>query len=231
MDARARRVFRQVVKTQVRSGSQTLMRCIKSAARAVFLDHLCGGEARSTGPQGDRHGCRFLFVRTGVLSKSPASAHGLGGRSPTSAKWGGLSFGHFSLATYVSGLYSHAEKSDSPSEGGRKFCFKKHNQERKSKATPRPSPLTKKTWGEGLTVDSSRDSPQTTFNRWGWCKPRTASPPREPLPPCPSSRHSLRNAPANQNPRGPCRLLTYPLDNSTTSPAPCSGGADRWADI
>jgi len=34
-----------------------------------------------------------------VLSKSPAAAHGLGGRSPTSAKWGGLSLGHVSLAT------------------------------------------------------------------------------------------------------------------------------------
>jgi hypothetical protein len=59
---------------------------------------LCGGEARSTGPQGNRQGGRFLFVRTGVLSKSPASAHGLGGRCPASAKWGGLSFGDFSLA-------------------------------------------------------------------------------------------------------------------------------------
>jgi hypothetical protein len=27
-----------------------------------------------------------------VLSKSPAAAHGLGGRSLASAKWGGLSF-------------------------------------------------------------------------------------------------------------------------------------------
>jgi len=33
-----------------------------------------------------------------ALSKSPAAAHGLGGRSPASAKWGGLSFGDFSLA-------------------------------------------------------------------------------------------------------------------------------------
>ena len=69
------------------------------AARAAFPNPLCGGEMGSTGPQGNRHGCRFLFFRTGVLSKSPASAHGLGGRSPASAKWGGLSFGDFSLAT------------------------------------------------------------------------------------------------------------------------------------
>ena len=34
-----------------------------------------------------------------ALSKSPASAHGLGGRSPASAKWGGLLFGYFLLAT------------------------------------------------------------------------------------------------------------------------------------
>ena len=32
-------------------------------------------------------------------SKSPASAHGLDGRSPASAKWGGLLFGYFLLAT------------------------------------------------------------------------------------------------------------------------------------
>jgi hypothetical protein len=34
-----------------------------------------------------------------ALSKSPASAHGLAGRSPASAKWGGLLFGDFLLAT------------------------------------------------------------------------------------------------------------------------------------
>jgi len=34
-----------------------------------------------------------------VLSKSPAAAHGLVGRSPASAEEGGLSFGDFSLAT------------------------------------------------------------------------------------------------------------------------------------
>src|SRR5476651_2456861 len=45
------------------------------------------------GPQGDRHGCRSLFVRTGVLSKSPAAPHGLAGPScPASAKRGGLLF-------------------------------------------------------------------------------------------------------------------------------------------
>src|SRR5690348_730011 len=33
-----------------------------------------------------------------VLSKSPAAAHGLVGRSPASAEEGGLSFGDFSLA-------------------------------------------------------------------------------------------------------------------------------------
>jgi hypothetical protein len=34
-----------------------------------------------------------------ALLKSPASPHRLVGRSPASAKWGGLSFGDFSLAT------------------------------------------------------------------------------------------------------------------------------------
>jgi hypothetical protein len=34
-----------------------------------------------------------------ALSKSPAAAHGLVGRSPASAEEGGLSFGDFSLAT------------------------------------------------------------------------------------------------------------------------------------
>ncbi|MDQ6648305.1 MAG: hypothetical protein M3Y93_13955 [Pseudomonadota bacterium] len=34
-----------------------------------------------------------------ALSKSPAAAHGLDGRSPASAEEGGLSFGDFSLAT------------------------------------------------------------------------------------------------------------------------------------
>jgi len=50
------------------------------------------------GPQGSRQGCRLLFVRTGVLSKSPAAAHGLAGRSPASAEEGGLLFGDFLLA-------------------------------------------------------------------------------------------------------------------------------------
>jgi hypothetical protein len=34
-----------------------------------------------------------------VLSKSPATAHGLAGRSPAGAEEGGLSLGHLSLAT------------------------------------------------------------------------------------------------------------------------------------
>ena len=60
------------------------------AGRApLYPGPLCGGEAGTTGPQGNRHGCRFLFARTGVLSKSPAPPHGLAGQGcPASAKWG-----------------------------------------------------------------------------------------------------------------------------------------------
>jgi len=117
MDARARRVFRQVVKTQVRSGSQTLMRCIKSAARAVFLDHLCGGEARSTGPQGDRQGCRFLFRQ----DRSPVEKPGLGSRT-WRAQPGKRQVGcRFLLGT---SLLDKQKRSTSRFVGVRKLCFK-----------------------------------------------------------------------------------------------------------
>ena len=67
----------------------------------LYPGPLCGGELGTTGPQGNRQGCRFLFVRTGVLSKSPAPAHVLAGHGcPASAKRGGLSLWlAFSLAT------------------------------------------------------------------------------------------------------------------------------------
>jgi hypothetical protein len=55
----------------------------------LFPGPLCGGELGTTGPQGSRHGCRLLFARTGVRSKSPAPTHELAGHAcPASAKWG-----------------------------------------------------------------------------------------------------------------------------------------------
>jgi hypothetical protein len=69
---------------------------------------------------------------TEVLSKSPATAHGLAGRSPESAKWGGLSllrascpapFGAatlFALLLQRSGprFSGHSEKGGSATAGG-----------------------------------------------------------------------------------------------------------------
>ena len=60
---------------------------------AALPGPLCGGEGRSTGPQGHWHGCQSFFARTGVLSKNPAGPHGLAGHGcPASAKRGGLLF-------------------------------------------------------------------------------------------------------------------------------------------
>ena len=68
----------------------------------------------TTGPQGSRQGCRLLFARTGVLSKSPAPAHGLAAQGwAASAKRGGLSLWlAFSLATQ--------RESNSAAEGRRR---------------------------------------------------------------------------------------------------------------
>ena len=74
----------------------------------LYPGPLCGGESGTAGPQGQRHGCRCLFVRTGEdmdvrgratqeqLPKSCRKARlrltDLPGRSPASAKRGGLLF-------------------------------------------------------------------------------------------------------------------------------------------
>jgi len=72
---------------------RTIHRKRKRRRRSAFMGPLCGGEVGSIGPQGDRQGCRFLFVRAGALSKSPAAPHGLAGQGrPASAKRGGLLF-------------------------------------------------------------------------------------------------------------------------------------------
>jgi hypothetical protein len=77
------------------SAVRTLWRCYRSFEKcrpgwpAAVPGPLCGGELGTTGPQGSRHGCRLLFARTGVRSKSPAPTHELAGHAcPASAKWG-----------------------------------------------------------------------------------------------------------------------------------------------
>ncbi len=78
---------------------------------------LCSGEVGSTGPQGNRQGCRFLFVRAGCPVEKP------GRTSRTCRAWmpGKRQAGWPSLWLLSLG---HARESDSPSEGGRKlFAF------------------------------------------------------------------------------------------------------------
>jgi hypothetical protein len=67
----------------------------------LYPGPLCGGEAGTTGRVAgvDRMSTPFRQHRD-VLSKSPALTHGLAGHGcPASAKRGGLSLGHVSLAT------------------------------------------------------------------------------------------------------------------------------------
>ena len=64
----------------------------------LYPGPLCGGEVGTTDPQGSRQGCRLLFARTGVRSKSPAPAHGLVGQDSRQAPSGvAFSLGYFSL--------------------------------------------------------------------------------------------------------------------------------------
>jgi len=65
-----------------------------------------------------------------ALSKSPASAHGLVGRSPASAKWGGLLFGYFLLAAQ--------EKVARPPQEGESSASKNINSESHSDPSPQP---------------------------------------------------------------------------------------------
>jgi len=63
---------------------------------------------------GHRHGCRCLFARTGVRSKSPAPAHGLAGQESGKRQAGWpFSWVTFSLATQ--------RESDSAAAGRRKL--------------------------------------------------------------------------------------------------------------
>jgi len=105
---------------------------------ALLFNPLCGGEARSTGPIGGSAWMPIPFRQCmDALSKSPAlcplgySAHGLGGRSPASAKWGGLLFGYFLLATQ--------EKVARPPQEDESSASK--HQQRKATATPRLNPV------------------------------------------------------------------------------------------
>ncbi len=87
-------------------GTWTRLRPVRCAAKlhepeAFDLRGPCAAvRVGRTGPQGDRHGCRSLFVRAG----SPVEKPGQPSRtcraiSPASAKRGALSFGYFSLST------------------------------------------------------------------------------------------------------------------------------------
>jgi len=125
-------------------GTQWLRHCEKLAAwkllapspplrggegwgEGALFTPLCGGESGTIRPRsGHRHGCRCLFVRTGVRSKSPAPAHGLAGHRPASAKRGGLLFGHFLLATQ--------EKVARALQGVRKLLLRTHHQEQEHRA-------------------------------------------------------------------------------------------------
>jgi hypothetical protein len=66
-------------------------------------------------------------------SKSPASAHALDGRSPASAKWGGLLFGYFLLATQ--------EKVTRPPQEGESSASAMAQQEPVRPLTPTLSPM------------------------------------------------------------------------------------------
>jgi hypothetical protein len=106
---------------------------------AALPGPLCGGEVGSTGPQGSRQGCRFLFVRTGVLSKSPAAAHELAAQGwAASAKRGGLSLWlAFSLVTQ--------RESNSAAEGRRKLFASGQNR-RSAEAIPAFAGMTTGGW-------------------------------------------------------------------------------------
>ena len=114
---------------------------------------LCGGESGTTRPRsGHRHGCRCLFVRTGVRSKSPAPAHELAGHKPgkRQAGWPSLwllsltpgilpsalraSFAVRTRSRRVRGL---PRESGSRSEGGRKLLLCIHHQKQKHRAQVR----------------------------------------------------------------------------------------------
>ena len=95
---------------------------------------LCGGEVGSTGPQGNRQGCRFLFVRAGCPVEKP------GRTSRTCRAWmpGKRQAGWPSL--WLLSL-RHARESDSPSEGGRKLFAVPPKKERNREHPPLTSIL------------------------------------------------------------------------------------------
>ena len=73
---------------------------VRAGCALLYPGPLCGGEGRSTGPQGDRQGCRSFFAGAGCPVEKPGrSSRTFRAGSPESAKRGGLSFGYFSLAT------------------------------------------------------------------------------------------------------------------------------------
>ena len=87
----------------------------------LYPGPLCGGELGTTGPQGHRQGCRCLFARTGVLSKSPAPAHGLAGQDARQAP-SGVAF-LFSLVTFS---LATQRESNSGATGARKLLPQRH---------------------------------------------------------------------------------------------------------
>ena len=123
---------------------------------------LCGGEVGSTGPQGDRQGCRFLFVRIGVLSKSPAAPRRLAGHGcPASAKRGGLLFGLLFSWPRKRKVTRPPVADESPPQASTltrsSDCRSRqtaHVERQKSNcpASTRPSPQSSPRWGEEVSA-------------------------------------------------------------------------------
>jgi len=96
------------------------LRCTSRALWLLLFGPLCAAvRGGRSGPQGNRHGCRFLFAGAGAPSKSPAAPHELAGQSPDSAKWGCRFFWH---CHHLGGYFSLGKqrKVTRPPAGGRK---------------------------------------------------------------------------------------------------------------
>ena|GEM_PF-2427052 len=117
--------------------------------RALFTP-LCRGESGTIRPRsGHRHGCRCLFVRTGVRSKSPAPTHELAGHKPGKRQAGWPSLWPLSLTPGIlpyalrasfavrarsRRVRGHSRESGSRSVGGRKLLLCIHHLKQEHRA-------------------------------------------------------------------------------------------------
>jgi len=122
----------------------------RGLGRGALFTPLCGGESGTIRPRsGHRQGCRCLFVRTGVRSKSPAPTHELAGHKPgkRQAGWPSLWLlsltpgilpsalrASFAVRTRSRRVRGHPRESGSRSVGVRKFLLRTHHQEQEHRA-------------------------------------------------------------------------------------------------